>query len=426
MMNFPGLARIVICASALLLSSAAFAAKKEKEVNEFPNATRAEPKVGMSEREQRELSKATDLVNDGKGAEALPIIDKALSSGKIGKYAEAYALQLKGRAYWDEDNEPEALAATLKAIELDSLPNAQHFGLIYQVAQMYVQGEKYTEALTWLERWEKEAGKTTPDSLALKGNAQYRLERYQDAIATMKQAIAASDAPSESWNQILMASYFELDQYDEAAKLIQQQLAKSPNDIKLIKQLATIYVNGDKYPQAIEVLSKAKAQGLITSSDDYLQLAKLYANADKPKDAVETLREGAAKGIVKPSLEVHRLEGDLCSQYDDNACAIAAYQKASPLATDGNIDYQLGYLLYYEDRGAEAKEALGRAISKGGLRQEGEAYVLRGDVLSEAGDASGAMADWRKAATFPTAKVMAEQRIKAATTGVKLKRATKK
>ncbi len=425
-MNFPGLARIVLCASALLFSSAALAAKKEKVENEFPNATRAEPKVGMSEREQRELMKATDLVNDGKGSEAMPIIEKVLSGSKLGKYAEAYALQLKGRAYWDEDNDVEALAATTKAIELDSLPNAQHFGLIYQVAQMYVQSEKYTEALTWLQRWEKETGKTTADELALKGNVLYRLERYQEAIPVMKQAIAATDKPNESWNQILMASYFELDQYDEAAALIEQQLAKTPNDFKLMKQLATVYVNGDKYPQAIEVLSRARAQGLITSPDDYLQLAKLYANADKPKEAVETLRDGTAKGIVKPTIESLRLEGDLCSQYDDDACSIAAYQKASPLATDGNVDYQLGYILYYADRGAEAREAFTRAIGKGGLRQEGEAYLLRGDMLSEAGDSSGAMADWRKAATFPSAKVMAEQRIKAASTGVKLKRATKK
>ena len=162
-MNFPRFARTVICASALLLSATAFAAKKGKEVNEFPNATRAEPKAVMSEREQRDLSKATDLVNDGKGAEALPIIEKALANPKIGKYAEAYAQQLIGRAYWDEDKEAEALAATTKAIELDSLPNNQHFGLIYQVAQMHVQSENYAEALKWVDRWEKESGKSTGD-----------------------------------------------------------------------------------------------------------------------------------------------------------------------------------------------------------------------------------------------------------------------
>ena len=123
-----------------------------------------------------------------------------------------------------------------------------------------------------------------------------------------------------------MASYFELDQYDEAAALVQQQLAKNPNDFKLMKQLATIYVNGDKYPQAIEVLSKARSQGLITSADDYLHLAKLYANADKPKDGVETLKDGLAKGVLTPTLEVLKLQGDLCTQYDDDACASDAYR----------------------------------------------------------------------------------------------------
>lgn len=426
-MKLSGLVRIAVCALALVMSVAAFAAKKEKQGDEFPNATRKDPKLTMSEREQRDLGKAGDLVNDGKGSEALPIIDKVLGGSKVSKYAEAYALQLKGRAYWDEDKEAEAIDASVKAIDSDGLPNAQHFGLIYQVAQMYVQSEKYTEALTWLDRWQKETGsQPTADTLALKGNIYYRLDRYQDAISAMKEAIAKSDAPNESWNQILMASYFELDQYDEAAALVQQQLAKNPNDFKLMKQLATIYVNGDKYPQAIEVLSKAKAQGLITTQDDYLQLAKLYANADKPKDAADTLKDGLAKGVVKPSLEVYRLLGDVCSQYDDNACAIDSYTKASPLATDGNVDYQLGYFLYYDNRPADAKEALTRAISKGGLRQEGEAYVLRGDTLSELNDNAGALADWRKAATFPTAKVMADQRIKAATTGVKLKRSPPK
>ncbi len=424
-MTFPRLARFALCAFLLLLSTATYAQRNKKEVNEYPNATRSDPKSTMSEREQRDLSKATDLVNDGKGTEAMPLIDKALANAKIGKYAEAYAYQLQGRAKWELDDEAGAIEATKKAIDLNTLPNNQHFPLLYQLAQMYVQGENYTEALATLERWEKEAGKTTPDSLALKGNAFYRLDRFQEAIDTMKKAIAGSETPSESWSQILMASYFELNQFDEAAKLTEAELAKKPNDIRLIKQLATIYVQGDNYPKAIEVLSKARSQGLITSADDYMQLAKLYANADKPKDASEVLKEGLAKGIVPASLDSLRLQGDLCSQFDDDACAIDAYTKASPLAKDGNVDYQLGYLLFYADKAAQAKEAFTRALTKGGLRQEGETYVLRGDTENELGNDAAALADWRKATTYPSAKTMAEQRIKAATGGVKLKRPVK-
>lgn len=421
------LARIALCATVFLFASAgALAAKKDAPVNEYPNATRADPKAEMSSKEQRDLSKATDLVNDGNNDEALPLIEKALSNAKIGPYAHAFAQQLLGRVYWDQEKEDQAIAATAKAIELDALPNNAHFSLMYQLAQMQVQTEKYPDALATIARYEKETGKESAELFALKGNIYYRLDKFQEAIDMMKRAVSATDEPNESWNQILMASLFELDQYDEAAKIVQAQLAKKPSDIKLIKQLATIYVNADKYPQAIEVLSKAKSEGLITKAEDYIQLTKLYANADKPKDAATNLKEGIDKGIVPSDFDSNKLLGDVCSQAEDDPCAIDAYTKASAQAKDGNIDYQLGYMLYYAERGAEAKAALERAIQKGGLHQEGETYVLLGDIESYAGNDAAAMAAWTKALAFPSAKEMAAQRIKISRSGGKLKRSTKK
>jgi tetratricopeptide (TPR) repeat protein len=426
-MKFFKLARIALCAAVLVFSTSALqAAKKDKQEDEYPNATRVEPKASMTSREQRDLGKATDLVNDGKDDEALPMIEKALGNKKIGPYAEAFAQQLLARIYWDQEKEDQAITATQRAIELDALPNNAHFGLMYQLAQFQVQIEKYDDALATLARFKKETGSETADQLALLGNIYYRLDKYQEAADTMKKAIAASAEPKESWNQILMASLFELDQYDEAATIVKQQLSKNPKDIKLLKQLATIYINDDKYPQAIEVLSKAKNDGLIVSSEDYLQLAKLYANAEKPKEAAETLREGMTKGIVAANFETDKLLGDVCSQAEDDACAIEAYGKASAQASDGNIDYQLGYLLFYSERNAEAKQALERAIQRGGLRQEGEVYVMLGDIESYSGNDAAALAAWRKAEAFPSAKTMAAQRIKAIQSGVKLKRNSKK
>lgn len=422
-MKFSTLARFMFCAALLsLFAGSALAAREEKQKNDYPNATRKDPPVSMSSREERDLGKATDLVNDGKNDEALPLVQKILANEKIKPYAQAFAEQLLGRIYWDTEKDAEAVVATKKAIDLDALPNNAHFSLMYQLAQMQVQAEKYDDALATLDRFEKETGKTDAEQWALRGNIYYRLDRFQEAIDTMKKALASSQEPKENWNQILMASLFELDQYDEAATIVKAQLAKHPTDLKLIKQLATIYINGDKYPQAIEVLSNARSQGLITNSEDYLQLAKLYANADKPADAASTLKDGVAKGVLKETLEVTRLLGDVCTQAEDDACAIDAYTKASAQSTDGNVDYQLGYMLFYSDRGAEAKVALQRALQRGGLKQEGEAYILLGDVESYAGNDSAALAAWTKAEGFASTKTMAAQRIKATKAGVKLKR----
>ncbi len=414
----------VLCALTLLFAADAFGTDKKE--NQYPNATRKDPKVSMSSGDQRDLNKAADLVNENKAAEAQPLIEKVLGNSHASEYAQAFAHYLMAQISWDQDNGDKAIAEYKQAIALDALPNDTQFQVIYALAQTQVQEEKYADSLATLADWEKLTGKQSADELALKANAYYRTDQFQPAVDTMKKALAMTDSPSDSWTQILMASYFELDQYDQAAQLVEQQLVKNPNDMKLIKQLATIYVQGDKPQKAIDLLAKAKAQGLITSSDDYVQLAKLYAAADKPKDAAATMKEGFAKGILKPDYDNYKLQGDVCTQAEDDPCAIEGYSKASPMAPDGNVDYQLGYLLFYANRSKEAIDTLDKAISRGGLRQQGEAYLLRGDAKYDLDQNSAAMADWQKAAGFSSTKTMAEQRIKAAKGGVKIKRASKR
>jgi len=352
-MKLPNLLRAVVCALALLISVPAFAqmggstmqstpkdktkdkpsksSKGDKNENKYPNATRPEPKLDMSSGDQKDLNKAADLLNDSKADEAEPIVQKVIASEKASKYAQAFAHQLQAQIYWEKDKDAEAIAEYRKAIELDSLPNDAHFQVLYQIAQLQIQDEKYAEALTTLDQWEKMSGASTADEMALKANAYYRTDKFQEAIDTMKKAIAASDKPNDSWTQILMASYFELNQYDQAAQVVQEQLAKNPTDKKLLNQLATIYIQADKPQQALDLMAKAKSQGLITTPEDYTQLAKLYAAADKYKEASATLKEGIDKGILKPSFEVYKLQGDVCVQGEDDPWRVLSQEVQAAL-----------------------------------------------------------------------------------------------
>jgi tetratricopeptide (TPR) repeat protein len=251
-MKLPNLLRAIVCALALLISVPVFAqmggssmsstpkdstkdkpsksSKSDKNENKYPNATRKEPKLDMSSGDQKDLNKAADLLNDSKGDQAEPIVQKVIASEKSSKYAQAFAHQLLAQIYWEKDKNNEAIAEYRKAIELDALPNDAHFQVLYQIAQLQIQDEKYADALTTLDQWEKMTGATTADEMALKANAYYRTDKFQEAIDTMKKAIAASDKPNDSWTQILMASYFELNQYDQAAQVVQEQLQKNPTD----------------------------------------------------------------------------------------------------------------------------------------------------------------------------------------------------
>ena len=404
--------RAILALAAILLIAAGnlWAAKEEK--NEYPNATRKEPKLEMSAGTQKDLNKALDLVNDNKFDEAAPLLQKIESDPKASKYARAMALYGEGQVANGKNDDPAAIAKFHEAYELDALPNNTQFQVLYNIAIMQIQSEKYDDALNTLNEWFKVTGAQKAEAYALEGNAYYRLDKYQPAVDAIKKALSLSDKPSDSWYQILMASYAQLEQYDEAAKVLEQQLAKTPNDAKLTTQLATIYVRAKQDQKAIDLLASAKQKGLLTSEGDYKLMAQLYDQVDKPKDAAAVLNEGLSKNIVKPSYEMYKLLGDSYALANDDAHAIDAYGKASPLSQDGNVDYVRGSLLMNNDRPKEAVAALRQAVAKGSLKQPGEAYILLGDAENNSDNMKAAIEAWQKARGYASTRQMADQRLK--------------
>jgi predicted Zn-dependent protease len=403
-----------IFVACLLVAGGAFAAdKKEKEVNQYPNATRKEPKNDAGSY-AKDLNKALDALNSNKDDDAAPIVQKIVDDPKATKYAKAFAYQIQGQIANDKQDTPTAIQKFRAAYDTDGLPNNQHFTTLYSVAQLQVQDEKYQDSLNTLDEFFKVTGGVNKaDAYALQGNDYYRLEKFQQAIDSMKKALSMTDKPSDSWFQILMASYTELEQYDQAADVLKQQLAKTPNDPKMIRQLASIYVRGKQDDKAIAVLADARQKNLLTSEDDYKLAAQVYDQADKAKDGAAFLKDGFDKGIVKPSYDMYKLLGDSYALAQDDKNAIDAYGKASALAKDGNIDYLRGNLLFQNDRAKEAVEAIKQGISKGGLKQPGEAYIILGDAYNQLDNMAEATAAWTKAKAYPSAQKMAEQRLKA-------------
>jgi len=400
--------------------------KKKDEKNEYPNATRRDPKNDLSEKASKDLNKAFDLLDKNQLDAAQELLAKVAADSHSGKYGQAKALQGEAQIKQEKDDYDGAIQLIQQAIAIDSLPNREQFAAMYQIAQLQMQQEKYQDALTSLDAWQKATLTEKAEVYALRGNSYYRLEKYPEAIEALNKAISLSpDKPNDSWTEILMASYFETKQFDEAGKIAQAQLAKDPNNLKLIQRLAAVYINAKQDQKALDLLAGAKTKGLITTEDDYKHLAQLYANADKPKDGAPVLEEGLSKGIVKPTYDNYKLLGDMYAQGEDDTRALAAYAKASPLAKDGNVDYQRGYILFYSDHSKEAKEAFSQAITKGGLRQPGEAYLLRGDAENDLNENAAAIADYEKATGFPSSKPMADQRLKALRGGVKIQKKKK-
>jgi tetratricopeptide (TPR) repeat protein len=257
--------RVLLCGGfALLLSvNCLAAASKKSEEKHYPNATRTEPKSDLSSpADQKALQAAIDAVNGGDDAKAQESAQKIIDSSKS-KYAQGIALQVLANTKFNAGDYKGAIESYQKLLTLNSLPNDAYFDSWYNMINAYVGDEQYEKAGEELKKWREQSKSEKADSYALEGNIDYRLQKFPEAIAAIKKAQSMTNEPKESWNTILMAAYNESGQTGQANTVIDEQLAKNPNDKKLIQNALVIYSQANENDKAVKLLDRERSQGLI-------------------------------------------------------------------------------------------------------------------------------------------------------------------
>ncbi|WP_198670344.1 tetratricopeptide repeat protein [Dyella sp. C9] len=393
---------------------------KDKKEALYPNATRKEPKLDLtSEKDQKAINEGLDAVNNQDKEKAIQIL-QPIADGSKSKYAQALALQGLATVHYQDGDLKSAIDLLKRAIDDGVMPNDTFFQLEYMLAQFYLADEQYQPSIDTIEKWRAEGRKETPESYALEGNAYYRLGKYPEAIAAIKKAQSMTDKPNDSWNQILMASYSESGQSDQAAQVAQQQLAANPNDPNALSNAVAVLMQAQKYPEAITLMEKSHADGQFKNEKDYVNLAKLYlitgqnTGDAKPSaaKAVAVLNEGMNKGVVASSYDNYKLLGDAAYMADDSSTAVAAYKKAIPLAQDGEAAVRAGQLLLQDNKYTEAKGLIQQGIDKG-VQHKGTAYMLLAEACRGLKDKPGTIAAMEKAAQDPETSAKAKAWLKA-------------
>jgi tetratricopeptide (TPR) repeat protein len=123
------------------------------------------------------------------------------------------------------------------------------------------------------------------------------------------------------------------------------------------------------------------------------------------------LQEGLTKGTVKATADNYKLLGDTYMIAGDNAKALEAYNKAAPLASNGDIDYRRAQVMGANQDFGDAKAAVQKAISRG-VTHKGKAYILLGKLNLGLKDSAGAKAAFEQAAQDPETKSEAADEMK--------------
>lgn len=413
-MSFAKIAKTLLLALLVTLfaSGAVLAQRGKKEVKKeplFPNATREDPTIKPNSRLTKQLQKMFALNDDEKFDEAIVVADELLAHKGAGAYERSLAYQIKAYALIEKDDYAGAMPLLQKVLDEDGLPNDNHFQLMLQLAQMQLQEEQYDASLKTFDRFFAEARSEKPEYLAMKGNALYRLERFDEAAVVLKRAIDAADKPQDAWNQLLMATYFDQDKPLEAARVAEEIVARNPNDKKTLMNLSAIYAEADRFDKSIEVLERARAAGMFTEERDYRQLFSIYLNAEgKEGQAIEVINDGLAKGVLKPGADLYIALGQSYYFTDRIKESIEAYRKALPFAKDGEPALNLARVLTNEEDYAGAKAAAQEALKKG-VKRPGDAWMVLGRAEFGLGNTAGLKAAYREAAKFPETRDQASE-----------------
>lgn len=378
--------------------------------NPYPHTSRVEPERKTSDRNMRRIQAAYDNLNEGEYDKAAATLADLDGNSRLSPYEQGLIDQGLAQVAYEQDDVGTAIQRWQKAIDDGALPNRDHFQLMYQIAQLQLMEENYDQALAMVDRWFRESASTRPDAYALKGNTLYRLERYDEAIAVLDQAIAASgDNPSDNLFELKMAALYEKEDYLGASGVLEELVRRNPEEVKYQINLAQTYIELEQLQKALPVMQALRSSGRLQDPQHWRQLYQLQAYADRPADAAATINDGIQAGALPADKDILRALGDNYYQAEMVDQAIEAYTRAAAVSPDdGNADQQRGHLLLERERHGPAREALNEAIRKGNLRDEGTAYLLLGELEAEAGNSQAAIAAFREALKHDRSRSNAE------------------
>lgn len=415
---------LTMLASATLLlavaASPAIAREKSqpKQDSQYPNATRHEPKNDLTEKDQKKLQTALDELNAKDTAKAQPDLQAIIDSSKS-KYAQAMAMRGLAVIKFNAGDYKGSVALIEQALQKDSLPNDDYFAIEYMLALAQQADKQYQTSLDTIAKWRADGKKETAESYALEGNDYYQLGKYPEAIAAVKKAQSMTDKPNPQWNQILLASYSASGQSDQAAQLAEKNVNVNPDDPEAMNNAIAILMQAQKYPEAIQLMEKARANGSLKSEENYVNLAKLYFNqaqtdADPQSNAnkaVAVLNEGMSKGVVKDTADNYLLLGEAQNLAGKTTDASKSFDKALPLAKDGEVALQIANMDLENSHYSDARKMAEQAIQKG-VKRKGIAYLVLAGSERGMKNKPGQIAALKKAAQEPESAAQAKAQLK--------------
>src|SRR5690606_18079963 len=196
-----------------------------------------------------------------------------------------------------------------QALDMDVFAEHEEQSATISLAQIYVAQDHFQKAINLLEKYLKSGKELPPTAYILAATSYYSLEKPREALPYSKKAIELADAPRKDWYNLLLGIYYELNDYREAAKLLETMVAIWPDDKEFWNYLSSIYLQLGEDDKALATLALAYRQGMLESEEHLLNLSRLYLMDEVPYKAAEVLDKAIADKTVNATADNLELLG---------------------------------------------------------------------------------------------------------------------
>ena len=370
----------------------------------------AEKSTAISPWLYKQLSKAETLIGKQVYPKARQKLQKILPELDKNSYEQAITLRTLASVYALENQYKKAAQLLEQALATKTLTDQQQQEALLNLGQLYMATEQYQKAVDKLAPWLKQnpATKNTQVRILL-ANAYAQLKQYHKALPHIEHVIKNSKKPQESWLQLNLAIYYELENYSAAAGVLRRLVAQYPDKKDYWQQLASIYQQLQQFSNALSIKHLAYKKGFINSEAEILQLFNLFLYNKQPYQAANLLNKELSSKNVKQTAANCELLANAWTSAREYKKAINALEKASLLHEKGELYLQLGRIHVEQDLWQAAITAIKKALKKGGLKQTGEAYILLGMSYYETQQLKSAEKAFKKAQKYRKTKKSAGQ-----------------
>lgn len=216
-------------------------------------------------------------------------------------------------------------------------------------------------------------------------NEQVLLEDFEAALPLAKRAVAMSeDNPREGWLRLLLGIHFSLEQYPEAAGVLERLVSLWPKKTYWM-QISLVYATIGEGHKSLAALETAYREGFLTESRELVRLAQLYLQHEMPYKAAAVLEKGFEDELIEDTKRNWELLANSLIRAQELDRALVPLERAAELSEDGNLYMRIGQIHLEAGKRKKAAAAFSRAVEKGNLDRPDSANIL----LDVAGGRSG-------------------------------------